>query len=153
RLPQVPRQDQMAAVLSRPGGSGRGGRGGARDGRGRDARGRDGDGRDGRGRDGDGRGGGGQGGGGQGGGRGGRGRNSQGRDSQGRDSEGPGEGQNSGRGPEAELALRDAAIMELLYATGIRVSELCGLDVDDLDEGRNTVRVLGKGGRERTVPV
>jgi len=59
----------------------------------------------------------------------------------------------SGREPEAELALRDTAIMELLYATGIRVSELCGLDVDDLDEGRNTVRVLGKGGRERTVPV
>jgi integrase/recombinase XerC len=59
----------------------------------------------------------------------------------------------SGRGPEAELALRDTAIMELLYATGIRVSELCGLDIDDLDEGRNTVRVLGKGGRERTVPV
>jgi integrase/recombinase XerC len=57
------------------------------------------------------------------------------------------------RRTEAELALRDAAIMELLYATGIRVSELCGLDVDDLDEGRNTVRVLGKGGRERTVPV
>ena len=43
--------------------------------------------------------------------------------------------------------------MEVLYATGIRVSELCGLDIDDLDEGRNTVRVLGKGGRERTVPV
>jgi len=62
-------------------------------------------------------------------------------------------GRSSGRGPEAELALRDAAIMELLYATGIRVSELCGLDVDDLDEGRNTVRVLGKGSRERTVPV
>jgi integrase/recombinase XerC len=59
----------------------------------------------------------------------------------------------AGRGPEQELALRDAAIMELLYATGIRVSELCGLDVDDLDEGRNTVRVLGKGARERTVPV
>jgi integrase/recombinase XerC len=62
-------------------------------------------------------------------------------------------GRNSRGGPEAELALRDAAIMELLYATGIRVSELCGLDVDDLDDGRNTVRVLGKGGRERTVPV
>ena len=62
-------------------------------------------------------------------------------------------GRSSRRGPEAELALRDAAIMELLYATGIRVSELCGLDVDDLDEGRNTVRVFGKGGRERTVPV
>jgi integrase/recombinase XerC len=51
------------------------------------------------------------------------------------------------------LALRDAAIMELLYATGIRVSELCGLDLADLDEGRNTVRVLGKGRRERTVPM
>ena len=62
-------------------------------------------------------------------------------------------GRGSRRGLEAELALRDAAIMELLYATGIRVSELCGLDVDDLDEGRNTVRVFGKGGRERTVPV
>jgi integrase/recombinase XerC len=59
----------------------------------------------------------------------------------------------AGRGPSAELALRDAAIMELLYATGIRVGELCGLDVNDLDDGRNTVRVLGKGARERTVPV
>jgi integrase/recombinase XerC len=59
----------------------------------------------------------------------------------------------AGRGPERELALRDAAIMELLYATGIRVSELCGLDIDDLDAARNTVRVLGKGARERMVPV
>jgi integrase/recombinase XerC len=54
---------------------------------------------------------------------------------------------------EQALALRDTAIMELLYATGIRVSELCGLQAGDLDETRNTVRVLGKGGRERTVPV
>jgi integrase/recombinase XerC len=62
----------------------------------------------------------------------------------------------SGRGTpsprDRALALRDAAIMELLYATGIRVGELCGLDLGGLDEERRTVRVLGKGGRERTVP-
>jgi integrase/recombinase XerC len=50
------------------------------------------------------------------------------------------------------VGLRDSAIMELLYATGIRVSELCGLDVDDVDEGRRTIRVLGKGAKERSVP-
>jgi integrase/recombinase XerC len=54
---------------------------------------------------------------------------------------------------EFAVSIRDSAIMELLYATGIRVSELCGLDVDDLDAERRTVRVLGKGSKERVVPV
>ena len=59
----------------------------------------------------------------------------------------------SGEVAAAALVLRDTAIMELLYATGIRVSELCGLDVGDLDTGRRTVRVLGKRSKERVVPV
>ncbi|MFM9032968.1 MAG: tyrosine recombinase XerC [Mycobacterium sp.] len=50
------------------------------------------------------------------------------------------------------LALRDKLIVEMLYATGIRVSELCGLDVDDVDTDRRLLRVLGKGNKQRTVP-
>ncbi|WP_431247275.1 tyrosine recombinase XerC [Leifsonia xyli] len=49
-------------------------------------------------------------------------------------------------------ALRDVAVVELLYAAGIRVSELTGLDVDDVDLQRLTVRVVGKGSKERVVP-
>ncbi|GAA2991073.1 integrase/recombinase XerC [Microbacterium terrae] len=50
------------------------------------------------------------------------------------------------------VALRDHAMLELLYGAAIRVSELCGLDVDDVDRGRRTARVIGKGSKERVVP-
>ncbi|OBH91447.1 tyrosine recombinase XerC [Mycobacterium sp. E2989] len=50
------------------------------------------------------------------------------------------------------MALRDRLIVEMLYATGIRVSELCGLDIDDVDAHHRLVRVLGKGNKQRTVP-
>ena len=53
----------------------------------------------------------------------------------------------------SSIEFRDDAIMELLYATGIRVSELCGLDIDDIDDSRRTIRVMGKGAKERVVPV
>jgi integrase/recombinase XerC len=50
------------------------------------------------------------------------------------------------------VGLRDLAIMELLYATGIRVGELCALDLDEVDRSRRVVRVFGKGRKERSVP-
>ncbi|SCG38117.1 tyrosine-type recombinase/integrase [Micromonospora zamorensis] len=50
------------------------------------------------------------------------------------------------------VPLRDRVLLELLYATGVRVSEACGLDVGDVDHGRRVIRVFGKGGRERAVP-
>ncbi|MBX5486228.1 MAG: tyrosine recombinase XerC [Mycolicibacterium hassiacum] len=58
----------------------------------------------------------------------------------------------SGARQKDPLALRDRLIVELLYATGIRVSELCGLDIDDVDQSRRVLRVLGKGNKQRTVP-
>jgi integrase/recombinase XerC len=54
---------------------------------------------------------------------------------------------------ETPISLRDVAMVELLYATGARVAELCGLDQSDIDYDRQTIRVLGKGNKERTIPL
>jgi len=59
----------------------------------------------------------------------------------------------SGQHAAAALAMRDAAVLELLYASAIRVSELCDLNAGGLDAERRTVRVFGKGRKERVVPV
>jgi integrase/recombinase XerC len=54
--------------------------------------------------------------------------------------------------PSPEIQLRDRVVLELLYGSAVRVSELCGLDVDDVDSERRLLRVIGKGNRERRVP-
>jgi integrase/recombinase XerC len=54
---------------------------------------------------------------------------------------------------DGPLSKRDCAMVELLYASGARVSELCGLDLQDIDYERNTIRVIGKGNKERTIPL
>lgn len=54
---------------------------------------------------------------------------------------------------QTPLSLRDVSMVELLYATGARVGELCGLNVSDIDYDRHTIRVMGKGNKERTIPV
>ncbi len=56
-------------------------------------------------------------------------------------------------GADGPLALRDRAVLELLYASGLRVAELVGLDARDLDLAQGLVRVLGKRRKERIVPV
>ena len=58
----------------------------------------------------------------------------------------------AGPDPVDPVGLRDRAVLELLYATGIRVGELCGLGLGDVDLAADTVRVLGKGAKERVVP-
>lgn len=56
---------------------------------------------------------------------------------------------NAGGGGAFKTMLRDLAVLEVLYSSGVRVSELTGLDLDDVDLGEGVVKVLGKGGKER----
>lgn len=56
-------------------------------------------------------------------------------------------------GDPAPVRLRDDAVLEILYGSGLRVAELCGLRPDDLDLGAGTVRVWGKGSKQRIVPL
>ncbi|CAB4811440.1 MAG: tyrosine recombinase [Actinobacteria bacterium] len=54
---------------------------------------------------------------------------------------------------DTPMSLRDVAMVEVLYASGARVAELCGLDLGDIDYNRQTIQVLGKGNKERTIPL
>lgn len=56
-------------------------------------------------------------------------------------------------GDDPTISARDDAVLELLYGSGLRVGELCGLDLGDVDLGAATVRVWGKGGKQRQVPM
>jgi len=58
-----------------------------------------------------------------------------------------------GRPISAEVCRRDVAVLETIYSCGLRVSEMCGLRVDDIDFSEQIIRVLGKGKKERLVPV
>jgi site-specific recombinase XerD len=61
--------------------------------------------------------------------------------------------QSAGAAWPVALAARDDAVLELLYGCGLRVAELCGLDIGDIDLRTRTVTVMGKGGRQRRVPM
>jgi site-specific recombinase XerD len=66
----------------------------------------------------------------------------------------PVDGAAPGRGlARGAVALRDSALLELLYGSGLRIAEATGLDVDEVDLGRGRVVVWGKGGKQRTVPL
>ena len=54
---------------------------------------------------------------------------------------------------ETPMSLRDVAMVEILYASGARVAELCGLNLADIDYNRQTIQVLGKGNKERVIPL
>ena len=54
---------------------------------------------------------------------------------------------------DSPLGIRNAAILEVLYSSGLRVGELCGLDLPDIDRDRRLARVLGKGNKQRSVPL
>lgn len=58
----------------------------------------------------------------------------------------------AGSDEPSAIEYRDRCIVEMLYATGVRVSELVGVDIDDIDRHRHVIRVLGKGNKQRTVP-